>query len=348
MKRLIIILGLMVIVLITSSCSALEKPQDRDLTPEPAVTKTEQPEILIPEVSSRDAELYVMQNEDGTSYVVNSYGTAAAEYRVDSDGNIIREDGTIAVKNGNTELYHETESLRFAEEEYRVSLDPLNLPVEYYYSGIYPNAAVPLRVSLEFDNADAANRVVLLESSNPQVISVCPNQNAGLIAHGAFQVPVGSVALQPDNPAEPMSITVSAKNAGDATLTARAFTGDAVAQCLIHVEFGEGNRSAVPEEWITSSRYNTAAHVHSYSPTVTAPTIWEEGYTLYVCNDCGHSYKGDYVPRLPAQESEPAEAHVHSYTESTVAPTASERGYTLYVCQGCGDSYKANFIEPTG
>ena len=145
-----------------------------------------------------------------------------------------------------------------------------------------------------------------------------------------------------------MSITVSAKNAGDATLTARAFTGDAVAQCLIHVEFGEGNRSAVPEEWITSSRYNTAAHVHSYSPTVTAPTIWEEGYTLYVCNDCGHSYKGDYVPRLPAQESEPAEAHVHSYTESTVAPTASERGYTLYVCQGCGDSYKANFIEPTG
>ena len=264
MKRLIIILGLMVIVLITSSCSAFEKPLDRDLTPEPAVNKAEQPEILIPEVSSRDAELYVMQNEDGTSYVVNPYGTAAAEYRVDSDGNIIREDGTIAVKKGNTELYHETESLRFAEEEYRVSLDPLNLPVEYY-SGIYPNAAVPLRVSLEFDNADAANRVVLLESSNPQVISVCPNQNAGLIAHGAFQVPVGSVALQPDNPAEPMSITVSAKNVGDATLTARAFTGDAVAQCLIHVEFGEGNRSAVPEEWINSSRYNIAAHVHSYS-----------------------------------------------------------------------------------
>ena len=334
MKRLIIILGLMVIVVITSSCSVIEKPQDRDLTPEPAVTKAEQPEIQIPEVSSRDAELYVMQNEDGTSYVVNPYGTDAAEYRIDSDGNIIREDGTIAVKKGNTELYHETESLRFAEEEYRVSLDPLNLPVEYYYSGMYPDAAVPLRVSLEFDNADAANRVVLLESSNPQVISVCPNQNAGLIAHGAFQVPLGSVAR--------------AKNAGDATLTARAFTGDAVAQCLIHVEFGEGNRSAVPEEWITSSRFNTAAHVHSYSPTVTAPTIWEEGYTLYVCNDCGHSYKGDYVPRLPAQESEPAEAHVHSYTESTVAPTASERGYTLYVCQGCGDSYKANFIEPTG
>ena len=228
MKRLIIILGLMVIVLITSSCSAFENPLDRDLTPEPAVNKAEQPEIQFPEVNSRDVELYIMHNEDGTSHVVNPYGTAAAEYQVDSNGNIIREDGTIAVKNGNTELYHETESLRFAEEEYRVSMDPLNLPVEYYYSGIYPNAAVPLRVSLEFDNADAANRVVLLESSNPQVISVCPNQNAGLIAHGAFQVPLGSVALQPDNPAEPMSITVSARNAGDATLTARAFTGDAV------------------------------------------------------------------------------------------------------------------------
>ena len=148
MKRLIIILGLMVIVLITSSCSALEKPQDRDLTPEPAVNKAEQPEIQFPEVNSRDVELYIMHNEDGTSHVVNPYGTAAAEYQVDSNGNIIREDGTIAVKYGNTELYHETESLRFAEEEYRVSLDALNLPVEYYYSrpdGDRPDHLVMLR-----------------------------------------------------------------------------------------------------------------------------------------------------------------------------------------------------------
>ena len=61
MKRLIIILGgLIVTVLITSSCSALEKPQDRDLTPVPAVTKAEEPEIQFPELSSRDAELYVI------------------------------------------------------------------------------------------------------------------------------------------------------------------------------------------------------------------------------------------------------------------------------------------------
>ena len=336
------------VVLSTSSCVAFGKPQDRDLAPEPLVTEAEQPEIQFPEVTSRDAELYVAQNREGALYVVNPYGTAATEYGVDGEGNIIREDGTLAVPSRSTERYHEIESLRFSEEEYTVSLDALNLPVEYYYSGMYPNAAVPVPIALEFGSADATSRVVLLESSNPQVISVCPNQNAGLIAHGAFQVPTGSIALQADDPEKPMNITLSAKTAGYATLTARALTGDALAQCVIHVEFGVGNGSAVPEEWISSSRYNTAAHVHSYSPAVTAPTIWEEGYTLYTCSDCGHSYKRDFVPRLSAQEPKPAEAHIHSYTESTVAPTATERGYTLYVCRECGDSYKANITPAYG
>ena len=75
--------------------------------------------------------------------------------------------------------------------------------------------------------------------------------------------------------------------------------------------------------------------------------MWEEGFTLYTCEECGHSFKGDYTSRLPGTETAEDTPHVHDYTASTVAPTDSERGYTLYTCQECGDSYKANYIDPT-
>ena len=38
----------------------------------------------------------------------------------------------------------------------------------------------------------------------------------------------------------------------------------------------------------------TRAHIHTYTPDVTAPTCTEQGYTTYTC-DCGDSYVDDYV-----------------------------------------------------
>ena len=35
-------------------------------------------------------------------------------------------------------------------------------------------------------------------------------------------------------------------------------------------------------------------HIHTYEPTVTAPTCTERGYTTYTC-ECGDSYVDDYV-----------------------------------------------------
>ena len=38
---------------------------------------------------------------------------------------------------------------------------------------------------------------------------------------------------------------------------------------------------------------------HSYSSVITPPTHTEQGYTTHTCAVCGHSYKGDYVNKLP-------------------------------------------------
>jgi len=38
---------------------------------------------------------------------------------------------------------------------------------------------------------------------------------------------------------------------------------------------------------------------HSYSSVITPPTHTEQGYTTYTCAVCEHSYKGDFVDKLP-------------------------------------------------
>ena len=39
---------------------------------------------------------------------------------------------------------------------------------------------------------------------------------------------------------------------------------------------------------------------HHYTIEVSAPTTAERGYTLHTCSECGHSYKDNYISRLPA------------------------------------------------
>ena len=237
--------------------------------------------------------------------------------------------------------------MEFSEETYGISLDPLNLPMEYYYNGQYTQYSVPFRINLSLSNPDATNQIILVESSNPEVASVTANMNSELIADGKYDVEAGCLAIQPTERDKSVSITVTAKRAGDATITARALSGYACAQCNIHVEFGEGDRSGVRESWLNSAEYSTSAHVHTFSRSVITPTIWNDGFTEYTCEECGHSYKGDFTPRMDSAESgDENQIHEHEYSASTVAPTETERGYTLFVCQDCGESYKANYVNP--
>lgn len=348
MKRAFIMLCLIIVVLGSTACSTPSKAPDRDLTPTTPETPTEPEETVFPPVTSKDTELYISRNADGALFVVNPYGTIGTEYMVDEAGNIALREGKIVVSHENASQFEEIESLEFFEEEYNVTLDPLNLPMEYYYSGQYTQYSVPFHVKLKISNPGATNQIILLESSAPEIISIRANQNAELIPDGMYDVEPNCLAIRPEDPTKPADIIVTAKTAGDAILTARALSGYASAECAVHVEFGEGDKSGVPESWINGSAYNTAAHVHSYGTSKVDATAWEEGFTLYTCEECGHSYKGDYTPRLPETETTEEAPHVHNYTASTVAPTDSERGYTLYTCQECGDSYKANYIDPTG
>jgi len=347
LKHALILLCLVGMVLTCAGCAGTSKLPDRELPTEPAQTPAVQEESIHSPVTSRDAELYIDQDDDGNSIVVNQYGVSGADYAVDQSGNIVTNDGAIIVSRENTERFKNLESFQFDQEVYSVSLDPLNLPIDYYYNGQYTQYTVPFHVKLRLADQEATNQIILIESSNAEVASVQPNQNAEIIANGKFSVEPGCLAIQPVDPSESLDVVITARMVGDATITARALSGYASAQCEVHVEFGEGDKTGVPESWLRSPKYSSVAHVHLFTPTVTKPTIWNEGFTEYKCEECGHSFRGDYTPNLVSEpDAAESAAHQHDYTASTVAPTESERGYTLYVCEGCGDSYKANYVDP--
>ena len=116
---------------------------------------------------------------------------------------------------------------------------------------------------------------------------------------------------------------------------------------------------------------------HSYVWTEKAPTCTEQGYTAYICQNCGegydytytdptgHNWDGGEVTTQPTEESEGVRTytctacgetrtetvdkleHVHSYNAVVTAPTCTEAGYTTHAC-ACGDSYVDGHVDATG
>ena len=210
--------------------------------------------------------------------------------------------------------------------------------------------AVNLTVRLNFKPDDASNSIILIRSTENAVAEIRVNNNRKYIVDGEFQMDDGEIAIQPDDPSKPINLIVTAKYPGETKLIARALTGEARAECSVNVRYGGVDSIPVPTETptdIVNASGDATQHVHSYICTVVEPTIWEKGYTLYTCPECGYSFQDNFTSKLPAPEPTPA-PHVHSYRASVVAPTESERGYTLYICDECGDTYKDNFVQPTG
>ena len=81
-----------------------------------------------------------------------------------------------------------------------------------------------------------------------------------------------------------------------------------------------------------------AAHEHSYTSSVTAPTCTEAGYTTHTCA-CGHSYTDNTT-----------NATGHSYQDVVTDPTCTVDGYTTHTCTNanCDYSYTDSEVPATG
>ncbi|MBQ9516881.1 MAG: hypothetical protein IJI47_01335 [Eubacterium sp.] len=85
---------------------------------------------------------------------------------------------------------------------------------------------------------------------------------------------------------------------------------------------------------------NIPAPGHSYAGTVTAPTCEEQGYTTYVCGNCGDTYTGDFVP---------AKGHAYAINSIDWTTLNTETGAVTanYVCANDDTHTKTETVQTT-
>ncbi len=76
---------------------------------------------------------------------------------------------------------------------------------------------------------------------------------------------------------------------------------------------------------------------HHYEFSVMPPNCTEQGYTIYTCIDCGHTYNDNYV-----------RPYGHEYVHTVISPKCEEEGYTDHTCSFCGDSYDDAYVPAKG
>lgn len=76
---------------------------------------------------------------------------------------------------------------------------------------------------------------------------------------------------------------------------------------------------------------------HNFQSEVTDATCLEIGFTTYMCENCGISYKNDYI-----------KSYRHNYLPQVTEPTCLEKGFTTFTCNRCKDSYVTDYTDPLG
>lgn len=76
---------------------------------------------------------------------------------------------------------------------------------------------------------------------------------------------------------------------------------------------------------------------HEYREEIVASTCTEQGYTKYICELCGDSYKDNYI-----------ESKGHSFSEVIVPATCAEQGFTTHLCLECGYQYSDHYTDEIG
>lgn len=87
-----------------------------------------------------------------------------------------------------------------------------------------------------------------------------------------------------------------------------------------------------------SSTYTFTIDHYYRESSVVSPTCTADGYTVYVCDNCGDSYNANYVSAL---------GHNYVVTKE-VESTCTDEGYSVYTCTRCGDSYNDDVVSANG
>lgn len=306
-----------------------------------------QPEqtIEFPTATSDDAELYVRKETNGHVYLVNKFSEVAEGYKLDENGNIVDQNGKYVVMSENALRFIDVDAISFSRNRYEMTLDAREEFVDGNKDIVritqYP---VTLGVDINVLPLNATNRYLYLSSADTSIVAFEAKPNEKIIPNGEFPITKDQLVAE-INENGAVKVIVTAKKAGEVKIFAKTAAGTVVGECTIVVKDGYVEHpipTDPPTEQVNASG-DITRHTHKYTEIIVKPTTTSKGYTLYVCEECGHSYKDNFVSKLPPEQAS-NENHVHSYKAVVVKPTKEAQGYTLHVCEICGDEYRDSFV----
>lgn len=274
----------------------------------------EKAEAPLPERTSEEADIYVLGDS-----ICDHNGDIVEGYLLDEQGNLVDADGQIYIVQAKLKAFSWVESVCFGEkQQYSVSLCAMESDGHVYCKP----TEIPLEITLT--DPRVINRIVTIESTDP----------------GALEIAVDEIEKAPaalrkeDIPTDRMQLCFDESGCAELMLLCR-LPGEAELVCRNYLGEEIGRCSFLMETLLYQSD-DAETHEHSFTVRVVSPTEKIRGYTLYVCNECGCSYREAFVDRLVCN---------HIYVERVVPPTYLEKGYTLHSCSVCGDSYRDNETE---
>lgn len=297
--------------------------EEIEVEEEPAIERKK------PKATSDDVKLYAFTLANGHKYVVDEYGRFSETYTFDADGNLVDMDGSWIVMEENVKTYKPIRVMYFGQEIYALTAEASSATTDSSEQ-IYSNCVVELYCA----PASATNGVVCIRGDSTAVVEIRPNSNAKVVNSANLNLMEGEVAIKADDLSLPMTVFVrvltNAVTNGEANIIARTVDNTAEAECAVTVELTEARQrrattsgtaatghvgtvtptpSPTPiiqpisgaNEFVNASG-DPAKHIHTYTRTVIAPTETSQGYTLYTCTGCGHSYRDNYTSKLAPSE----------------------------------------------
>lgn len=289
-------------------------------------SNVQQTSAELPTVTSAELGCYIVPAEDGSKSVVDKTGKAMDGYTVDETGNVVNDQGKIAVAADKVAEFVYVTGISFGSE---ASIN------------VAPDTDLNLTVTVEPE--DATNKDYTLTSDNTDAVAVTDNK-AAAVADGEATVTAKPVAAKDDTVNASATVTVKSATAPEIPETAPTAPNSSGNSSSTTNTGASGGGAASPSPAPTPTADpdpQPAAHKHHWEPVYVTKTVdVYETQIREICKGCGT----DIADWSTSDRTAHAEAHMAAgeqsgwYDKAVDVKIGTEEGaYTdHFVCTICG------------
>lgn len=351
-KRIISLITVTVVVIMAILGIILIQSVHRDRAADPAANMSVKNQTLKSETkTSGDIGCYILG-----STICDENGKKLDQYQLDTDNNIVDQEGNIVVYSGDSIPFSCVRSI-----SYDTSLLRQVLPAETAVDGKTSVLPKTFSIRISVNPEDAVNRTITLESGKTEILSFPFDVNRAFLTDDlktdrSSLLPAISVIPDLDGTVE---VSFTANSQGHAEVTVTNILGDKIGEMefvFLSEAAGAKRLSAGSTSSVSGTRSmisagngtpavpaaqktGTDGHEHVFKTRTMTPTVRTQGYTIHVCEICGYTYRDNYTDLITCS---------HNWRLVKTVPVTDVSGaYSLYECTQCGQQERRNLNQAT-